>query len=113
MHDHIIESMLRALRPALKSHRKAQRILERFWSDKIAIVWDVEDVHRAANETEVALTSQEAVCVLKELHEHHNAQLGLRWEDITSLIEAKVLGRKLTKREVERFVKQEILTIHK
>jgi len=70
-------------------------------------------VHRAANEAKVALTDKEATSVLKELHYHHDAQLGLRWEDVGFLIEVKVLGRKLTKTEPKRFVARDILTIHK
>jgi hypothetical protein len=51
--------------------------------------------------------------VLETLHRQHNPQLGLRWEDLTGHIEAYVLGRKLTKREVSEFVKQDKLTIQR
>jgi hypothetical protein len=111
MCDHHIEEMLRKLRPALKTRNKAKHILERYWSDKIAIVWDTEDVFRAANEREVALTKKEAIKLLNELHDHHNAQCGLKWEDLTTTIKDQVLGRKLTKREIKRFVEQDIITI--
>ena len=58
MHDYIIEAMVEALKPTLKNPAKAKQILDRFWSDKMALVWDVQDVHTAANEREVALTKQ-------------------------------------------------------
>ena len=111
MHHQYIEDMVRKLAPVLKDKAKAEQILERYWSDKIAIVWDTEDVYRAANEREVALTNKEAITILKNLHEHHNPQLGLKWEDITAHIKAYVLGRKLTKREVNQFVQHDKLTI--
>ncbi len=111
--DHfIIQSMLQSLKPVLKDKARAERILERFWQDKMALVWDTQDVHRAANEIEVALTEKEARELLHDLHEHHNPQYGLQWKDVTDRIRNDVLGRRLTKREVDRFVKKDILTIH-
>jgi hypothetical protein len=113
MHEHHIDDMVRKLGPVLKDKDKALKILTRYWRNKIALVWDTEDVHRAANEREVALTEKEAIQVLETLHRQHNAQCGLKWEDITTHIEGHVLGRKLTKREVERFVNRDILTIQR
>ena len=111
MHDYIIEAMVKALKPTLKHPGKAKQILDRFWSDKMALVWDVQDVHTAANEREVALTNQEAIKVLQELHHYHNKQYGLQWKDATCYIEEYALGRKLTKAEVKRFVEKNLLSI--
>lgn len=111
MDPFVIKAMVRALKPTLKDPKRAEQILERFWRDKIALVWDTEDVHTAANEREVALTNQEAIKVLQEMHHYHNKQYGLRWEDVTAYIEESALGRKLTKAELKRFVSKNILTI--
>ena len=46
MHNYIIEAMVEALKPVLKNPAKAKQILDRFWSDKMALVWDVRDVPR-------------------------------------------------------------------
>jgi hypothetical protein len=105
--------MVEALKPSLKSQRRAKEILDRFWSDKIALVWDTADVHTAANERDVALTNAEAIHVLDELHHNHKKQYGLRWADLTSYIEEHGLGRKLTKRELKRFIEDSMLTIHR
>jgi len=113
MHSHHLVEMLRALRPALKHRQKAEQILSRYWRNKIAIIWETEDVHRAANERELALTENEAIRVLQTLHSQHNAQYGLRWEDITTHIQDKALGRKLTQREVNKFVQHDKLTIQR
>jgi len=113
MDEHHIDDMVRRLKPVLKDTSKAKVILQRYWRTRMALVWMIEDVHRAANEREVALTEAEAMTVLETLHRQHNRQLGLRWEDLTSHIEAHVLGRKLTKREVNRFVSQDKLTIQR
>jgi hypothetical protein len=113
MHDYIIVAMVKALRPALKDPAKGKKLLDRFWGDKMALVWDVRDVHTAANEREVALTNQEAIKVLQELHHYHNKQTGLQWADVTAYIEESALGRKLTKAEAKRFVDKNLLTINR
>jgi len=113
MHEHHIDDMVRRLKPVLRDPQKAKVILQRYWRTRMALVWMVEDVHRAANEREVALTEKEAIQVLETLHRQHNAQYGIKWEDLTTHIEDRVLGRKMTKREVARFVKRDILTIQK
>jgi hypothetical protein len=105
--------MVKALKPMLKNPAKGERILKRFWTDKMALVWDVQDAHTAANEREVALTKQEAIKVLQELHHYHNKQYGIKWVDMTSYIEEYALGRKLTKAEVKRFVEKNLLTINR
>jgi hypothetical protein len=111
MDQHIIQAMVRALKPVLSNPDRATHILERLWADKMAIVWDLRDVHTAANEREVALTHQEAIKVLQELHHYHNKQTGLQWKDVTSYIEEYALGRKLTRAELKRFVERNFLTI--
>ena len=111
MHDYIVKAMVKVLKPSLKSPKRAEAILERFWRDKIALVWDTEDVHTAGNEREVALTNHQATTVLQELHHHHDKQLGLRWSDLTSYIEEYALGRKLTRAELKQFVEKNRLTI--
>jgi hypothetical protein len=113
MHHYIIEAMVKALKPTLKSPTRAKQILERFWGDKMALVWDVQDVHTAANEREVALTNREAIKVLQELHHYHNKQCGIKWEDVTCYIEESALGRKLTRPELKRFVEKNLLTIQR
>ena len=111
MHQYIIEAMVQALKPTLKYPERAQQILERFWSDKMALVWDVRDVHTGANEKEVALTHAEAIKVLQELHHYHDKQCGIQWRDVTCYIEEYALGRKLIQRERKRFREQNRLTI--
>jgi hypothetical protein len=111
MHDYIIEAMVGALKPTLKNPAKAKHILDRFWRDKMALVWDVRDVHTAANEREVALTNKEAIKVLQEMPHYHDKQLGLRWKDVTCYVEEYALGRKVSKAELKRFVEKNLITI--
>jgi len=102
--------MIKALRPVLNDNDRAGRILTRFWQNRMALLWTTQDVHRAANEVETALTEAEARAVLHYLHDHHDSQYGLRWGEVTEYIKDHALGRPLTKREVHRFVHKDILT---
>ena len=113
MHDHHLDDMVRRLKPVLKDPLKARAILQRYWRTRMALVWEVADVHRAANERGVALSEKESVTVLVTLHHQHNPQLGIRWSDLTAHIEDRVLGRKLSKAELKRFVERDIITVQK
>ena len=113
MHKHHLADMVRRLGPVLKDKARAYQILTKYWRNKMALVWEVKDVHRAANELELALTNQDAIDVLQTLLELHNAQYGIKWADITNHIHDKALGRKLTKREVKQFVQHDKLTIRR
>ena len=113
MQETIINDMVGRLKPVLKDASKAKTILNRYWRTRIALVWMLADVHRAANEREVALTNREAIDVLQQLFHQHNPQYGIKWEDLTTHIEDQALGRKLTGPELRRFIGQDIITIQK
>ena len=114
MHEQHIDDMVRRLKPVLKDPAKARVILQRYWRTRMALVWEVADVHRAANERAVALTNSEAIYVLQTLLDQHNPQLGIRWEDLLANIDNREkFGRKLTNRELEQFVAQDIITVQK
>jgi len=110
---HIIDEQLEALRPALKSERKARQLLEEYWSDKIPLIWTTEDVHIAANEIETVLTETQAREILRDLYQHHNAQYGLKWEDLTESIRQSGKGRDITKKELHRFIHKSVLITQK
>ena len=111
--ERYIKDMVRRLSSILKDKSEAERILKKYWVSKMAVVWSIQDVHRAANEQEVALTRREAIQVLQTLLDHHDAQYGIKWEDITNLIQDRVLGRPLTKAEINRFVDRDQITVQK
>jgi hypothetical protein len=111
MHPDHLTAMLRSLRPVLQDPAEAERRLRRYWTSRMALVWTVADVHRAANERELALTPAQARQVLQTLWQQHDPQLGLRWSDLTDHIETQALGRPLTRRELRRFVQRDLLTM--
>ncbi|MEI7733200.1 MAG: hypothetical protein WCO56_26755 [Verrucomicrobiota bacterium] len=105
--------LLKALAPVIKNQSKAKHLLEKYWQDKIALVWTTQQVHRAANEIETVLTEAEAIEILQDLYQHHNPQYGLRWSDLTDYIKDSDLGRTLTKAELNRFVYHDQITIRR
>ena len=113
MDKHHTDDMVRRLKPVLKDAEKASAILRRYWRTRMALVWGVEDVHRAANERKRVLSRAEAVVVLQTLHNQHNPQLGIRWEDLWACIDVQMPGRKITQAELNCFVSRDIITVGK
>jgi hypothetical protein len=113
MYQHQIIEMLKTLRPVLKSQKQAQQLLEKHWRDQIAIVWDIADVHREANECETVLTNKEAREILRELLDQHDAMCGISKFTLATAIKDGIRGRKLTKRELKRFLDKDIITVQK
>ena len=79
----------------------------------MALVWSVEDVHRAANERKRVLTNTEASEILRTLLNQHNPQLGIRWEDLWAHLDLYAPGRKMSSAELNRFVSQDLITVQK
>jgi hypothetical protein len=101
--------LLKALRPALKSFSKAEKLLEKYWRDGRAIIWTTEQVHRAANERGQVLTNAEARELLYDFVRHHDPQYGIKWQDLLQIIEESEPGRKMTKRELKAFVNHDVI----
>lgn len=104
MNELELASMLKALRPVLNDKEKARYILQRYWSHKLALIWTVADIHKAANERGRTLTRKEAKELLDNLKLHYNRQYGIRWTDLWDLIDSSGFGRKMTKLETKDFV---------
>ena len=54
--------------------------------DGITISWTVDDVQTAAEEEDQAVTDEEAREILAELKQKHDAEIGINWEVIKSVI---------------------------
>lgn len=85
--------------------------IDQFFSDKIAVVWRTQDVHRAANENRTVLTEAEALKVLKRLEKHYNKQHGLKWSELVECIKDMGLGRDIKRAELHRLLHKDQLTI--
>lgn len=105
--------MLKDLKPVLSSQRKAELILSKYWQNKSAIIWTIEQVHRAANERERVLTNAEARELLNEFVRNHNPQYGVKWQDLLELIDQSVAGKKMTRQELKEFVEQDRICVRR
>lgn len=80
MNDYMLEEMADAIAKGLPvDHNDVLRILHRYWEDKIAPVWQAEDVLETALNVGKPITQEDAVEVLKDIFEGHDAELGVTW----------------------------------
>ena len=56
--------------------------LEEYWSDRIAVVWTTEDVHRQFNARGLVMTDDLAAYILGDLLDDHDANHGINWSTI-------------------------------
>jgi hypothetical protein len=116
MHTHHLKEMVRVLRPSLKDPLKAQAILERYWRDRKAIVWEIKDVHRAANERALVLRNTEARQILQQLmdgYSRYDSRKGIHWLRLLEIIDESCLGRKITRQEMKRFLENDHIAIQR
>src|SRR5437762_763631 len=99
-----IAGMVRLLQPLLTDKEKARLVLEKYWSNKLVVVWTTEDFHRAANERGLALTRKEAQELLDDLKIHYDRQYGFKWTDLWTSIDNSGFGRNISKDEARHFV---------
>ncbi|HKJ40076.1 MAG TPA: hypothetical protein VJ972_14965 [Anaerolineales bacterium] len=80
MNDYMLEEMAETIAKEMSvDHNDVLRNLHRYWADKIAPVWQADDVLEAALNIGKPITRQDAVQVLKDLFEGHDAELGITW----------------------------------
>lgn len=88
-------------------------MLYEYWRHRMAIVWEIGHVFRAANERRIALTTQEAETILSSLITKHDRQYGLHWQMLIEAIQDSGLGRQLTKAELSQFIEHDIITVQR
>jgi len=80
MNDTVIEEMADAISKELRvPNDDVLRILHCYWEDKIAPVWQVDEVLGTALNVGKPITKDDAVAVLKDIFEGHDAELGITW----------------------------------
>jgi len=80
MNDHVIEEMADSIASELHiPNEDVLRILHLYWQDKIAPIWQVDDLLETALNAGVPITKEDATQVLKDLFEGHDAELGITW----------------------------------
>ena len=102
MYDYELEQMAKALEqkglliPVLEPEQAVQTVKEemkKYWEDKVAIIWSIDDVLSIAhpakwdadgNEIPVEewMTREDAIGVLGNILDDHDATLGITWDTV-------------------------------
>jgi hypothetical protein len=88
MYDYILEEMADAISKELcVDNADLLSILGRYWQDKIAHVWQVEDVFESACRAGKPITREDAVELLHEVFDHLDSDLGITWMTLDIALE--------------------------
>ncbi len=83
MYDYMIEEMADAIARELRvDNNEALRVLHQFWEDKIAHVWQVDDVLECAMNAGKPITRADALEMLQNIFEDLNPELGITWRTL-------------------------------
>jgi hypothetical protein len=87
MHEHHINDMVNKLVKAgiipEKQKNKAKKTLDTYWEDKIALIWQEEDViQRAEQLNGTKISKEKAQDILQEILDNHDCTVGVTWETI-------------------------------
>lgn len=80
MYDYILEEMADAFSKELRvDNAEVLGVINHYWQDKIAHVWQVEDVFESAHRAGKPITREDAAEVLHEVFDHLDSDLGITW----------------------------------
>ena len=80
MNNYILEEMADAIAKEIHvDNNTVLSMLNHYWADKIAPVWQVDDLLEVALKAGIPITKDDAIEVLKDLFEGHDAELGITW----------------------------------
>ncbi|WKZ45854.1 MAG: hypothetical protein QY302_08675 [Anaerolineales bacterium] len=80
MYDYMIEEMADAIARELRvDNHNTLRVLHQYWEDKIAHVWQVDDVLECAMNAGKPITRADALELLQNIFEDLDSELGITW----------------------------------
>jgi len=67
--------------------KQVELVLQKYWEDKVAVVWTTEDVHAVQDnfdeDTETSsLSEEQAQGILQRAFDKHDANIGITWESL-------------------------------
>jgi hypothetical protein len=90
MYKYIINEMATDITKYLDLSEEAMNnivfVLKKYWEDKIATVWCVEDILDTAVKANIKLTDEQAKQVLMDLLRNFDAGIGINWSVIEEAI---------------------------
>ena len=88
MYDYMLEEMAEAIAKECRvDHNDVLRVLGRYWQDKIAHVWQVEDVLEAAHRAEKPITCEGARSILGQVFHDLDSELGITWQTLDTALD--------------------------
>jgi hypothetical protein len=88
MYEYILEEMADAISKELRvDNAEVLSILGRYWQDRIAHVWQVDDVFESARRAGKPITREDATEVLQEVFDHLDSDLGITWMTLDIALE--------------------------
>ncbi len=85
---HIQDMALDLVEARLATDQKqVELVLQKYWEDKVAVVWTTEDVHAVQddfdeNEQTSSITEEQAESILQKAFDKHDASVGITWESL-------------------------------
>lgn len=88
MYDHMLLEMAETISQRCGVRvDQAMNALTHYWQDKIAHVWQVEDVLESAIQAGKPITHTDAAELLKQVFDGHDSSLGISWTTIECALE--------------------------
>lgn len=88
MYDYMLEEMAETIARELHVDNNAVLgVLSRYWQNRIAHVWDVEDMLYCARRAGKPITRADAAGLLSDVFEDHDSDLGIIWNCLDSALE--------------------------
>ena len=86
---HHIQDMATSLVEAglATDQKQVELVLQKYWEDKVAVVWTTEDVHAAQDDFDEdvcssSITEEQAESILQKAFDKHDAKVGITWESL-------------------------------
>ena len=86
MYDHYIVDMVSLFIEkgiiTQKQNIKAITVLKKYWEDKIAIVWQSEDIIDYAKQKKKKISKEKAIDILQTMFRRYDCEYGITWDTI-------------------------------
>jgi len=85
---HIQDMALGLVEAGLATDQKqVELVLSQYWTDKVAVVWTIEDVHSVQDDFDEdvcssSITEEQAESILQKAFDKHDASVGITWESL-------------------------------
>lgn len=88
MYDYTLEEMADAIAKELHiDNNDVLSILNCYWQDKIAHVWQVDDMLESARRAGKPITRTDAAGLLYNIFDHHDSSMGISWTSLDVALE--------------------------